>query len=592
MFSITLPRASAASACRGAVAPHFALMTLTSTLIPVADRAPVARPALRGESGVLARALEQLEAAFAQPFLLLDADTGEQHNTLAVSHGWDFHSRLAVLGESARRGRPEIVEQESPLMMLAVPLTALERGASLVAVTVLLSMPVDRTDEMASAARVFGVDVERALAWACNAEVWSARGALKLAEATLDNIGHRAHLDFAKHEADEAVAHARDTYAELGLLHRLTRRLSLSDDDGQLWRRSVQWLAEHVPAQCLAIVPQQETACRDELADGNDVPPLPLPTAVVHGHCPVELSELEILVSRLAPAHKRPLLLNRFHTSSLTWTFPTIRELACTPIACGTHAVGWLLAINHTGVGVGVSEFGSAEIRLLESVSTILGVHRSNTQLLHRQADLFAASVRALISAIDAKDRYTHGHSERVAQVAKCLAEKLHLPKCDVNTIYLGGLLHDIGKIGVDDVVLNKPGALTPEEYDQIKQHPQLGFDILRGVRQLERILPIVLYHHEAWDGSGYPHGLKGEETPLLARITAVADAFDAMSSDRPYRRGMPDEKLDAILREGAGRQWDPHVVEAFFASRDEIRDASRNAELEAVPLNAASWVS
>jgi putative nucleotidyltransferase with HDIG domain len=227
----------------------------------------------------------------------------------------------------------------------------------------------------------------------------------------------------------------------------------------------------------------------------------------------------------------------------------------------------------------------------LESVCTILGVHRSNTQLVHRQADLFAASVHALISAIDAKDRYTHGHSERVAQVAKCLAEQLHLPKTDVNTIYLGGLLHDIGKIGVDDVVLNKPGALTPDEYDQIKQHPQLGYDILRGVRQLERILPIVLYHHEAWDGSGYPHGLKGEETPLLARITAVADAFDAMSSDRPYRRGMPDEKLDSILREGAGRQWDPQVVDAFFAIREQIREASRNAELETVPLNAASWV-
>jgi putative nucleotidyltransferase with HDIG domain len=286
------------------------------------------------------------------------------------------------------------------------------------------------------------------------------------------------------------------------------------------------------------------------------------------------------------------LLLSRYHTSAVTWRHPTIRELACTPIFEGSRLAGWLLAINHSGVAAGgVCEFGSAEIRLLESVSTILGVHRSNTGLFHRQADLFGAAVRALISAIDAKDNYTHGHSERVARVAMCLAETLHLSKREVNTIYLGGLLHDIGKIGVDDAVLNKPGQLTPEEFAQIKQHPQLGYDILKGVQQLERILPIVLHHHEAWDGTGYPYGLKGEETPMLARVTAVADAFDAMSSDRPYRRGMPDAKLDAIFREGAGRQWDPSVVDAFFSVRDEVRIAARDAAFAAVPLDAMSWV-
>ena len=121
--------------------------------------------------------------------------------------------------------------------------------------------------------------------------------------------------------------------------------------------------------------------------------------------------------------------------------------------------------------------------------------------------------------------------------------------------------------------------------------HPQLGYDILREVQQLQRILPIVLHHHEAWDGSGYPHGLRGEETPLLARVTAVADAYDAMSSDRPYRRGMPDEKLDAIFREGSGRQWDPTVIDAFFAAREQVRQASHDVASLAIPLDAASWV-
>lgn len=539
------------------------------------------------EDGALRGALGSLESAFGQPFLLLNATTGELQSPTAAELGWDFMSRLSLLAQVAEARTPEIVEHEAPLSMLAVPLGGLPRGSSLVAVSVFVTMRVDREAEIAAAARVFGVDAGRALAWAQRAEPWTAQALVRLAEATLENLVQRVHVDYLEHEINEAVAHARDTYAELGLLHRLTRRLTLSDDDGQLWTRAAQWLAESVPAECLAIVPRR--------GDAKDAFALPGASAVevIHGQCPVKPAELVDLIERLGPATNQPLLLNRFHTSGLPWGFPTVRELACAPIVDGRHAVGWLLALNHNGQAAGgVSEFGSAEIRLLESVGAILGVHRSNIGLFHRQADLFSSAVRALISAIDAKDNYTHGHSERVARVSVCLAENLHLSKREVHTLYLGGLLHDIGKIGIDDSVLNKPGALTAEEFAQIKQHPQLGYDILRGVRQLERILPIVLHHHEAWDGSGYPHGLTRDETPLLARVAAVADAFDAMSSDRPYRRGMADGKLDAIFREGAGRQWDPLVVEAFFAARDEVRQAARDAAFEAVPLDASYWVN
>jgi putative nucleotidyltransferase with HDIG domain len=538
--------------------------------VEAADAAPA-----RNSAALLRTALDRLEAAFGQPFLLLDARTGEPQGIADADWGWDTASRLALIAATAERGRPEIVEHESPLSMLVIPLAALERGASLVAVSVFLTMRVDQLDEIASAARVFGVDPKRALAWAQRAEAWTTPSLMRMAEAALDNVAHRSQLDYLQREINEAVAHARETYAELGLLHRLMRRLSLSEDDGQLWRRSVQWLAESVPAQCVVIVSR----------DGSP--------EVLQGQCPLNSRNLNDMLERLGPAIDRSLLLHRSHTTTLTWSFPTVRELACAPIVDGGSAVGWLLAINHTGdATTGMCEFGSAEIRLLESVATILGVHRSNTGLLDRQADLFGAAVRALISTIEAKDRYTLGHSERVARVAARLAEQLCMSKNEVETIYLGGLLHDIGKIGVDDQVLNKPGALTPEEYGQIKQHPQLGYDILRGMRQLEPVLPIVLHHHEAWDGSGYPHGLKGDETPLLARVTAVADAFDAMSSDRPYRRGMPDEKVDAILREGSGRQWDPLVVEAFFAIRDEIGHAARDAAFDAVPLDATAWVN
>ena len=124
---------------------------------------------------------------------------------------------------------------------------------------------------------------------------------------------------------------------------------------------------------------------------------------------------------------------------------------------------------------------------------------------------------------------------------------------------------------GIDDAVLRKPGKLTPEEYAHIKLHPELGYKILCDLTQLDDVLPVVLHHHETWDGSGYPHGLSGDDTPHFARIVAVVDAFDAMLSDRPYRSGMTLEKIEEILRQGAGSQWDATIVDAFFAALDDM---------------------
>src|SRR5262249_27225964 len=122
---------------------------------------------------------------------------------------------------------------------------------------------------------------------------------------------------------------------------------------------------------------------------------------------------------------------------------------------------------------------------------------------------------------------------------------------------------------------------LTDAEFEHVKQHTEIGYRILRGLRNLAPVLPVVLHHHESWDGAGYPYGLTGTNIPYLARIVAVADAYDAMSSDRPYRPGMPDDKLDTIMRAGAGKQWDPDVVAAFFRCRDAIREISRNDKVQ-----------
>jgi HD-GYP domain-containing protein (c-di-GMP phosphodiesterase class II) len=137
----------------------------------------------------------------------------------------------------------------------------------------------------------------------------------------------------------------------------------------------------------------------------------------------------------------------------------------------------------------------------------------------------------------------------------------------------MAGLLHDIGKIGVDDKVLRKPGRLTDDEYEHIKRHPELGFKILKDLKRLSDVLPSVLHHHERWDGFGYPHELAEEEIPLLARVISVADAYDAMASDRPYRAGLAEEKVLDIFRRGAGTQWDARVIETFFHIYEDLRD-------------------
>jgi len=135
----------------------------------------------------------------------------------------------------------------------------------------------------------------------------------------------------------------------------------------------------------------------------------------------------------------------------------------------------------------------------------------------------------------------------------------------------MSGLLHDIGKIGVSDAVLRKPGRLNDAEFDEIKRHPELGYRILCGVQQFADILPGVRFHHESWNGRGYPQGLAGEKIPLIARVLAVADSFDAMTSTRPYRNGMPIEQVERIFREGAGRQWDPNIVGLLLKDRQRM---------------------
>lgn len=179
-------------------------------------------------------------------------------------------------------------------------------------------------------------------------------------------------------------------------------------------------------------------------------------------------------------------------------------------------------------------------------------------------------SIKSLALALEAKDRYTHGHSERVTRIAIAIAERMRLPEEIINKLRLAGLLHDIGKIGVREGILNKPGKLTPEEFDEIKRHCEIGSKILEPMINDEVILNIVRHHHERIDGKGYPDGLVDGEISIDARIMMVADAYDAMSSDRAYRKALPVEVIRAELEKNKGTQFDPQVVDALLQLLDE----------------------
>ena len=192
-------------------------------------------------------------------------------------------------------------------------------------------------------------------------------------------------------------------------------------------------------------------------------------------------------------------------------------------------------------------------------------VNKFHSEEIINQSHLIEV-VTSLASAIDAKDEYTKGHSSSVSRYAEALARALNMPEKDVERIKLGALLHDIGKIGIPESVLKKPSKLNDEEWEIMKQHPTIGAEkVLLPNESLHDLIPIVKYHHEHWDGSGYPEKLKGEDIPLAARIVSVADAYHALISDRPYRKGMSNEKACEILKVGAGIQWDKNLVRAFI---------------------------
>lgn len=208
--------------------------------------------------------------------------------------------------------------------------------------------------------------------------------------------------------------------------------------------------------------------------------------------------------------------------------------------------------------------FRQEDISFVEGLSKQLSIAIHQAKLLEQVRELTFQTIAALAEAMDARDAITAGHALRVGEYAAGMGRTLHLPEEDCNLLRIAGILHDVGKIGVREDVLMKPSKLTAEEMENMKLHPLVGAEILKRVKALSRAAPWIEHHHEHLDGSGYPSGLAGNAIPIQSRILLVADCFDAMTNDRPYRKGMSLDRALAELEKNSGRQFDPQVVKAF----------------------------
>jgi GAF domain-containing protein len=503
----------------------------------------------------------QLRECFEAEFALWDGATGE---VIYRSTGpkCDELALSALVRVVADSDTAQAVAEAGSILVVAVPIIV-DEGTTWVATAPFVGGPLADHD-LPDAARLLGMTSDELQAWCAAQPIWPAHALLKFARVVKDRLQSERNEQRLSKEVELISENLASTYEEISLLYAVTQNLRISSTDEELGRLAIEWLGECVPAKAFAILYLSVGETADDTYKSRS-----RPRFITSGDCPVNEDEFLRLVESLKiDSAAGPHLYNERVTAAESWQFPGIRQLIAVPLVEGANVFGWIAVFNHTDD----ESFGTVEANLIGSLGTLLGIHSGNRELYRQQSELLADIVRALVSAIDAKDPYTSGHSDRVARFAVRIAQELRCGPKFINTIYMAGLLHDIGKIGIDDNVLRKAGRLTDMEFEHIKKHPELGYRILADLKPLADVLPAVLHHHEQWNGRGYPLGLSRTDIPLIARILAVADAYDAMTSDRPYRNGMADEEVYKIFREGAGQHWDPDVLDAFFQAKDEIR--------------------
>ncbi len=267
--------------------------------------------------------------------------------------------------------------------------------------------------------------------------------------------------------------------------------------------------------------------------------------------------------------HGKPLIVNfpekdsRFFKGVDERTEFKTRNIICVPVKAREKTIGVLEAINKRKQG----RFNKEDLSLLTSLADQVAIALDNSRLYQELEEAFFQTADSLADTIEKRDPYTGGHTQRVTLYSQAIGKYLQLKPLERKWLKITSALHDIGKIGIEDHILRKPERLSPEEFDRIKCHSDMGAKILEHIWQLREIVPGVRYHHEHVNGQGYPDGLRGEEIPVLAKIVAVADTYDAMTTDRPYRKAIHKEAAVEELRRCSGTQFDKRVVGAFITA-------------------------
>ncbi len=265
--------------------------------------------------------------------------------------------------------------------------------------------------------------------------------------------------------------------------------------------------------------------------------------------------------------HGKPLIVNspgkdpRFFKGVDERTEFKTRNIICVPVRVKEKTIGVLEAVNKKGKG----RFNKEDLFLLISLADQVAIALDNSRLYQELEEMFFQTAKSLADAIEKRDPHTGGHTQRVTLYSQATAKYLPLTPLEKKWVKITSVLHDIGKIGIEDYILKKPKPLSPREFEIIKRHSIMGAEIIQHIRQLREIIPGVKYHHEQVDGKGYPDGLRGKDIPILAKIIAVADTYDAMTTDRPYRKAMDKKIAIEELKRCSGTQLDGEVVEAFI---------------------------